>query len=184
MSLLLPPPPGGPQFEAGSKPHGNLATQDLDILIQQPLAFLTAGIFARVHQATAQTLTDAADNVIHYDTVDEDPYSGWSGSPNWRWAVPAGCSGWYHVRVGCSLATVPANTELRPEVTVNGINQFSLQDPVSPSAPMLVTGSAYVYLFGGVDYVQGTVHLTAGSNEPTSVTAGLQPMLELSWVSN
>lgn len=183
MPLLLPPPVGGPAFTAGSAPHGNQATQDLDVLIQQPIAFLTAGIFARVHQATAQTLTNTAYNTITYDTVDEDPYGGWDAA-NHRWACPAGCSGWYHVRVGVSLATVPANTELRPTVTVTGTVTYCLQDSQSPTAPMFVAGSAYVYLQGGVDYVAGQAYLNAGANEPTDITAGQRSLMELSWISN
>jgi hypothetical protein len=191
MTLLVPPPAGGPVLPAGLSPHGDQLTADLNNLITNPISFLAAGIFARLRQASGtQTLTASATNVISYDTVDEDPYSGWSATATGTqaahsWQPPAGCSGWYWVHVSVSLGTVPADSVLRPVVLVTGTPQFALETAKAPSAPMIISGSALVYMLGGADYVQGAVFFASGSgNEPTSIAAGYQSLMDVSWESN
>lgn len=191
MTLLLPPPAGGPVIPAGLAVHGDKLTRDLNTLITNPVSFLATGIFARLRQASgAQTLTASATSVLAFDTVDEDPYSGWSAAGTATqaadsWQPPAGCSGWYLVHVSASLGTVPADSVLRPVVVVTGVPQFAVEDPKAPSAPMIASGSAFVYLLGGSDYVQGAVFFASGSgNEPTSIAAGYQSVMDLSWESN
>lgn len=191
MTLLLPPPAGGPVIPAGLSPHGDKLTADLNALITSPIAFCAAGIFARVRQASAtQTLTASATSVLSYDTVDEDPYSGWSAAGTatqaaHSWQPPAGGSGWYHVHLSVSLGTVPADSVLRPVVLVTGVPQFAVETAKAPSAPMIASGSAWVYLLGGSDYVQGAAFFASASgNEPTSIAAGYQSLMDVSWDSN
>lgn len=188
---LFPPPAGGPVLPAGLSPHGDKLTADLNAGITQPIQFLGTGIFARVRQASGtQTLTASATNVLNFDTVDEDPYAGWSATSTatqaaHSWQPPAGCSGWYHVHVSASLGTVPADSVLRPVILVTGVAQFAVETAKAPGAPMLAPGSAYVYLLGGVDYVQGAAFFASGSgNEPTSIAAGFQSLMDISWESN
>jgi hypothetical protein len=190
--MLLPPPPGGPVIPAGLAPHGDKLTADLNQLITNPMAFCTAGIFARLRQsAGTQSLTSGAHTVINYDTVDEDPYGGWSAGntptrPAWSWQPPAGCSGWYNIVVSASLASVPSDAVLRPAVSVSGAVQYATGSSVlSTSAPGILPGSARVYLLGGVDYVQGTPYFASGSgSQMTSNTAGFQSLLQIAWESN
>ena len=189
--MLYPPPPGGPVIPAGLAVHGNQLTADLNNLVINPILFCVTGIFARLRQAvTAQTLTASATTMIEFDTVDEDPYLGWSASATstqaaWSWQPPAGCSGWYHVHVAVSLGTVPSDAALRPVVYVTGVPQFTVDVPKAPNSPEICGGSAYVYLLGGADYVQcGAAYSSASGNEPTSITTGYQPVMDISWESN
>lgn len=176
---LLPPPAGGPQFTAGSKPHGDRATRDLTRLITNPLAFLTTGISARLTQSASSQGLVTGNNVLQMDTTAEDPYGGWAGSPVWAWYCPPGCSGWYQVLVEVSAAS--GTPELRPWVSVGGTVITSLQGCAGAS-PRTAGGSGYVYLLGGVSYVQAGTW--AGSSVSTVITAGQQSRLELQWVSN
>lgn len=188
---LYPPPAGGPVLPAGLSPHGDQLTADLNQLITNSIAFCATGIFARLRQASGtQTLTANATNVLSYDTVDEDPYAGWSAASTGTqaahsWQPPAGCSGWYLVHLSISLGTVPADSVLRPVVVVTGASQFAVECAKAPGAPEIASGSAFVYLLGGVDYVQGGVFFNSGSgNEPTSIAAGYQSVMDVSWESN
>lgn len=188
---LYPPPAGGPVIPAGLPVHGNLLTADLDNLIITPVRFCAAGIFARLRQASGtQSLTASATTVISFDTVDEDAYGGWSATATatqaaHSWQPPAGCSGWYHVHVSVSLGTVPSDAVLRPVVLVAGASQFAAECGKAPSAPMIASGSAWVYLLGGADYVQaGAAYASASGNEPTSIAAGYQSVMDVSWESN
>jgi hypothetical protein len=189
---LFPPPPGGPVLPAGLSPHGDQLTADLNALITSPVSFLATGVFARLRQASAgQSLTPAAHNVLAYDTVDEDPYGGWSATatasqPAHSWLCPAGCSGWYLATVTASLATPPSDSALRPEILLNGSPWLALAGPgATASTNSQGDGSGYVYLLGGSDYVQGGAFLATGSGaQLTSVAAGFQPLLQVSWESN
>ncbi len=188
---LFPPPPGGPVIPAGLSPHGDQLTADLNALITNPLSFLVTGVFARLRQASAgQSLTSNAHDVIDFDTTDEDPYGGWSATstasqPAFSWLCPPGCSGFYLVTVTASLATPPSDAVLRPEVILTGVPQYALAAPGETLANMQGDGSAYVYMLGGVDYVQGGAFYQSGSGASlTSVAAGFQPLLQVSWESN
>lgn len=177
---LYPPPSGGPQFTAGSAPRGNQATQDLDVLIQQPLAFCTAGIFARLRQtSTAQSLASGL-NAVHFDTVDEDPYSGWNGT-SWYWSPPVGCSGWYHVTITAAV-TYSSAVQMQAEVVINGTAQWTYQS-TCPASPYLQCGSSFVYLFGGVDQLQAGIY-SNGTGLTTDNTGGQQSTMQLAWISN
>lgn len=183
---LFPPPAGGPVIPAGLAVHGNQLTADLNQLITQPISFLATGVFARMRQTTpAQSLTSGAENVLAYDTVDEDPYAGWNAASNW-WMPPAGCSGWYLVVVACSAASPPSDAILRPVILLNGTPQYALEGPGAPgSSPLSASGSALIYMLGGSDYVQGGAFWQSGSGAiSTSIAAGDQPLLQVSWESN
>lgn len=188
---LFPPPAGGPVIPAGLSPHGDQLTADLNNLIINPVKFCATGIFARLRQASGtQTLTANATSVLSYDTVDEDPYAGWSATVTGTqaahsWQPPVGCGGWYMVHVSASLGTSPADSVLRPVVLVTGAAQFAVECAKAPGSPEIASGSALVYLLGGSDYVQGGVFFNSGSgNEPTSITAGYQSLMDISWESN
>jgi len=192
MSTLLPPPAGGPVIPAGLYPHGSQLSADLNQLITNPILFTATGILARLRQASsAQTLSTSSATVIQFDTVDEDPYSGWSASATstqaaWSWQPPAGCSGWYHVYVAVSLGTVPSDAVLRPVIVVTGTTQYAVETMLRPSsAPEIVGGSAWVYMLGGADYVQAAAVFSSSSgSEPTSVATSYQSVMDVSWESN
>jgi hypothetical protein len=189
--VLYPPPPGGPVIPAGLAVHGSQLTADLNQLITNPVLFAATGIFARLRQAAGtQTLTAGAATMVAYDTVDEDPYSGWSATATatqaaWSWQPPAGCSGWFHVHLTVSLGTVPSDAVLRPVVYVTGQPQFAVETAKAPNVPQVATGSALVYAVGGADYIQGGAFLaTSSGNEPTSIATGYQSLMDISWESN
>lgn len=186
---LFPPPAGGPVIPAGLAAHGDQLTADLNNLITNPLKFAVTGIFARLRQAsTTTTLTSGSTTVIQYDTTDEDPYGGWSASatatqPAWSWQPPAGCSGWYHVLVAASLGTVPASTVLRPVILQTGTAAYAVPAAgFTTFAPEVLSASAWIWMLGGSDYVQGAAFLQSSANEPTSTT--FPSLLQVSWTSN
>lgn len=181
---LFPPPAGGPVIPAGLSPHGNLLTADLDNLIISPVKFCATGIFARMRQTISQSLTNNAENILSLDTVDEDPYGGWNAGSNY-WTPPAGCSGWYQVVVFTSAGTAGSDGVLRPVVILNGTPQYALEGPGPASTSVLAaSGSAWVYLLGGSDQVQGAALWAGTGSVSTSVTASFQSQLQVSWESN
>ena len=185
---LSPPPAGGPQFIAGSKPHGTLGLGEdyanLTGQITGSFGFLTAKAVFRATQITsAQTLT-AGLNAVHLNNIQEDPYSGWDGTNFW-WLPPAGLSGWF-LCTGCVFTAAPAGTNsVAGIINTNGPGDFAGAVTSNPAVshasgrPVM----AVVYLPGGENYVQLQAYL-AGADLNTSVTVGQNSHLEVCFISN
>ena len=78
-----------------------------------PRAVASSGASAS-QTTTATSLPDSgAATTIGFDTVAEDPYSGWD-SGTFLWTPPAGYSGWYQATLTVRTVTVAANVNLRP----------------------------------------------------------------------
>lgn len=177
------PPPVVPVFQPGFCPQ----QADFTSLWQNTAAFFQNRVVARVSQTTTPTTlpSSGALTVIGFDTVLEDPYSGWTGSPSFQWGPPAGYSGWYQVtitvRTGFATSVdlyVYLNTPaLGASAPVTGAQ---LASNVSAGA----SGTFTTYLVGGQDAVQGAARLqNSSANVGTSLTAGQQSTLEVVWLS-
>lgn len=190
MSPLGPPPPGGPQFIAGSVPRGTLGLGDtfanLTNQITDSFQFLTAKpVFRGTQITTAQTLTATLQGV-NLNNVLEDPYSGWvSTAGTFWWLPPANLSGWFLV-TGCVFTAAPAGTNsVTPFIGTNSGASFAGSQTSNPSVahtsgrPVV----AVVYAAGGQNWIQLQAQL-AGANLNTSVTVGQNSHMEIVWCSS
>lgn len=172
--------PSVPVFPAGYGP----AQSDLDTWIYQTFGFLQTRVVFRASQtATATSLPDTgAAATIQFDTVAEDPYSGWDGSTH-LWTPPEGYSGWYQATLLVRTVTLADNVDLRPLLA--GTYGYQLSCVMGASAYGAgASGTFIVYLVGGQDAIGGACELlNSGSAVNTSLTSGQQSALELVWLS-
>jgi hypothetical protein len=179
------PVPAVPQAPAGWHP----VQADLDLWITDSFSFLSQPANFRAQLQGVQSLAGGAFNVLHYDTVLEDPYTGWSAvatgsQPAYSWLCPAGCAGWYEASVTVQTASQGAGTanQLLGAIALNGtLWQYASDDWAAASAPSGSSGPAQVPMLPG-DYLQVWAFTT--QNVSTPATAGQYPALELTWVSS
>jgi hypothetical protein len=174
------PPPSVPVFAAGSAPTPVV----MEALIQAPLGFLTGGITFRAHQATSQSLTAAGYTLLHYDTVDEDPYGGWSSvatsaQPAWSWLAPY--TGWYDLTFGFSFTPVTASTWAGVQVLVSGNAATALGEGTSYGG---ASGSYVIGMAGGVDYVQFEAYVAASGLSTSVASAGVWSTAEITYTGS
>jgi hypothetical protein len=177
FSATALPPPAVPVFPAG---YGPLPA-DFNGWVQAPLGFLTGQVVFRGAQTVTQSYTAGSNNVIRYDTVNEDPYAGWNGSPSWWWLAPY--TGWYEIIVTVSLAATTNYAQAAIFVT-GGTQQYISSEHQGPAGTFGGAGAyAIVALTGGVDYVQGIV-MPVTSTVSNDVSApGRYPRLTISYLS-
>lgn len=171
--------PSVPVFPAGFGPEAT----DFGTWIYQTFAFLQTRVVFRASQTTTATsLPDSgAATTIHFDTVAEDPYSGWDDS-TYLWTPPAGYSGWYQATLCVRTADVGTDVDLR--ALLAGTYDYSLSTVMTAPTGGGVEGTFIVYLVGGQDTIGGAAELLfSGSAVDTSLTAGQQSTFELIWVS-
>ena len=174
------PAPSVPVFPAGYGP----TQTDLDNWWYNVAGFLQTGVVFRASQTTTATsLPDSgAATTIGFDTVLEDPYSGWDGS-TFLWTPPAGYSGWYQATLTVRTVEVAANVNLRP-LLAGTYGQALATAMGADTSGAGVSGTFIVYLVGGQDTIGGACELlNSGSAKNTSLTSGQQSTLELVWVS-
>lgn len=174
------PAPSVPVFPAGYGP----TQTDLDNWWYNVAGFLQQGVVFRASQTSAATsLPDSgASTLIHFDTVAEDPYSGWDDS-TYLWTPPAGYSGWYQATLLVRTAEVGADVDLRPLLAgTYGQALATAQGTTGFGAG--VSGTYAVYLVGGQDTIGGACELlNSSANVDTSTTAGQVSTFELVWLS-
>ena len=173
-------PPAVPVFNAGAGP----SAAGLNTRWYQNAAFLQNKVVFRASQTTTATsLPDSSvATTIGFDTVAEDPYSGWD-SGTFLWTPPAGYSGWYQATLTIRTVTLANNTDLRPLLA--GTYAYTLACVMGSSSNGAgAEGTFTVYLVGGQDSVGGACQLlNSGAAKNTSLTAGQQSAFELVWVS-
>ena len=171
--------PSVPSFPAGYGP----TQTDFNNWWYQTAAFLQNRVVFRASQTTTATsLPDSgAATTIGFDTVLEDPYSGWDGS-TFLWTPPAGYSGWYQASLTVRTADVAVNVDLRPLLA--GTYGFQMACVMGATFGAGVSGTYVVYLVGGQDTIGGACQLlNSSANVDTSTTSGQQSTFELVWVS-
>jgi hypothetical protein len=176
------PPLQVPSFAAGLGPQAS----DMNTWWYSTAGFMQNRVVARLSQSvSAQSLpSSGANTTIQFDTVIEDPYSGWQGSPSYAWEPPAGYSGWYQVTITIRTVALPTLVDL-----FAGLGGTYSDKLVSIQGAQDVGAGASarfaVYLVGGQDTVTAVCELlNSGSNENTSITAGRQSTMEITWLSS
>jgi len=181
LTIPVPPAPVVPFFAAGSEP--DLA--DFTRLIYDNFWFLSQRVVFRGRQAGAgQSMLIASP--LKIDTIDEDPFNGWSGSPNWYWTAPY--NGWYQITLTGFAATLSAGGALFLVVSggaVGGGASYGVaQQNVQTAHGQGSSGTFWLYLLGGQDVVQASVQYDGSAGAPmTSVTAGQQSGMEICWAA-
>jgi hypothetical protein len=186
---LNPPPAGGPQFIAGSKPHGTAGLGDsfanLTTQITNSFGFVTAKpVFRGTQTSGAQTTVTSALVPIHLNNILEDPYSGWDAVNN-RWMPPVGLSGWF-LAVGNVFTVSPGATKVVGALGTNGPGAtFYGSETANPSVAHTCGGPcmAVAFLTGGANFWQLQAY-TTGTGIATSVTVGQNSHMEIVWISN
>ena len=172
------PVPAVPAVAAGWGP----LPADFTTWVTNPFSYLAQPVVFRAHRAAAQSLTGGAYNILALDTVDEDPYGGWSSGTH-AWTCPAGCSGWYEATLSGFLNSQGGTSDQNVAViALNGALWSVGPDDWAPSSgDSGANGSVQVPLLAG-DTVQMWVFTTVSVSTPT--TAGQLPAMELAWVSS
>lgn len=171
--------PSVPVFPAGYGP------QALDFYNwwYQTAAFLQNKVVLRVSQTTTPTsLPDSgAATTIGFDTVAEDPYSGWDSGTH-LWTPPAGYSGWYQATLTVRTGDVGTDVDLR--ALLAGTYTNALATTMTAPTGGGVEGTFIVYLVGGQDTIGGAAELlNSGSAVDTGLAAGGQSTFELVFIS-
>ena len=176
--------PQVPVFPAGYAPLPG----DFDNWIQAPLAFLTSKVMLRAELAGTQVLTANTSTLLPFNSILEDPFSGWDASQS-QWFCPAGYSGTYEVTLTASCGPgIGSTTLVTPQVGVNSAAFLYTVDRAwvpGATVPGIASGSTLVQLYGGTDSVQGYAALPSGSgtNGGVVTTAGQRCELTISWCS-
>jgi hypothetical protein len=170
--------PVAPAFIAGYGPLPG----DFNGWVQAPFAFLTSKIVFRAEHHSSTSLPASANTLIKFDTVLEDPYSGWSSGAG-TWTCPAGCSGWYGVTMtatgsnpGNATSVISALIALNGTVVQSMSSEWSADGHSSGAA-----GSYPVSLYGGQDAISGWIYTSTAVSTPT--TNGQWPTMEICWIS-
>lgn len=179
------PAPPVPQIPAGWYP----VQPDFDLWVTNSFSFLSQPANFRAQLTAGQALTGGAFNVVHFDSVLEDPYSGWSPTATgsqaaWSWKCPPGCGGWYEVTLAGFAASQGAGTtnQVATALILNGsLWQYASDDWAVASAVSGSSGAVPVPLLPG-DYVQAAILPSASVSAPA--TAGELASMELTWVSS
>jgi len=177
--VTLYAPPAIPAFPAG---FGALPAT-MDSLIQAPLGFLATSIVFRAHQATTQSLTSGTFVTIKYDTIDEDPYGGWSATATGSqsahsWLAPY--TGWYVLEMTYNYTpTSPATWSGAGFLQdATALYQFGAQLSYGGD------GGAYILpLIGGTDYIEFQAQINLAGLSTAVGSAGVQPSAEVSFIS-
>lgn len=183
-ALIPQPAPAIPQVPAGWRP----SQADMDLWVTRPLSFLAQRANLRVQLTGGQSFTGGALNTIHFDTVLEDPYGGWSATVTgsqlaFSWLCPPGCAGWYEVTLRAFTGNQASTTaQVIPALALNGtLWQYGGGAWAVSGGDTGAAGAVQVPLSPG-DYVQALILPSVSTTAPT--TAGQLASMELTWVSS
>lgn len=176
--MTAPTVPPVPQIPAGYGPQ----QADLTLWVTTPFSYLASPTVFRAQLQGGQPLSAATLTLLQLDTILEDPWSGWSGSPTWAWTCPANCQGWYEVTLTLLTGNQGAsNAQVQPDLYLNGARY------AAPSAGWAVNGhgagscgSLMVPLQAG-DQLQMYGFATDATSTPS--TSGQYTSMEIAWFS-
>jgi hypothetical protein len=181
-----PVPPGGepltiPVFDAGYPPQ----PADFNNWIQVPFTFLTQKtVFRASLNNNAINLPTGQNTLIPFDTILEDPWSGWDVATS-SWTCPAGKSGTYLVSVtGAAQGVSDPTATLQPLAGLNGTPIWTVNNTWAPSNQIAVaSGSMPVQLYAGQDQVSGWLFWNASKDGQVSCLGGRRCTIEITWQS-
>ncbi|MCW2900429.1 MAG: hypothetical protein JWO67_2694 [Streptosporangiaceae bacterium] len=179
------PVPSVPVFYAGQAP-----TAQLNIM-SNAFSFLLAKVAFRARRAATGTVTKNAHTLVPWDTIDEDPYTGWAAGTPTIYTVQA--PGWYLCTGTISLAgTGAAGTVLIPAFAINGGSQTGQGSsgwegpeifiPTGATDPKCASGGWEGYCNAG-DQITLDCFLSSepAANLTWQTTAGAQSRIEILW---
>jgi hypothetical protein len=175
------PFPSVPDWIAGFGPQQS----DMYSLWTSPAAFFQNRMVLRVSQAsTSQNLpSSGALTTITFDTVLEDPYSGWNATSH-SWTPPTGLFGWFQVTLTVWVSSPGLGVVLEVgTLTATSVDSLALCDIICNSGQGGAEGTYFVYLNGGQDNVAGQAKVMGASGAvATDVTAGQNSTMEIVWL--
>lgn len=171
-------------------PVGSLP-EEFNAKVRDPFTGLLAPPTFRARNTAGQTIAENIVQAVTWDTIDEDPYAGWSAGSPTRYTVPDGWAGWWHATANVSLSgTGATGLALIPSIAVNsGLpNLGSVYEgqevfvPTGVAAQVKTVNSAWwVYAKPG-DVIEVTLwYSTESTITAVDTTAGLECRLELIW---
>jgi hypothetical protein len=172
--------PSVPDFLAGVGPQQS----DMQSLwVNAATFYRTRVVFRATQTSTATTIPDTgAYTTIAFDTILEDPYSGWNATSH-HWQAPAGYSGWYLATACVFVVTAPVQSIIA--INILGSAQVEPASAISCTGQAGVTCADYAFLAGGQDAltVQGAL-LNSSSSVTTSLNTGYTSTFEVLWISS
>jgi hypothetical protein len=179
-------PPAIPAFYPGQ----DTVTQ-LNVMAAA-LTFMRNKVAFRARRAATGTVTKNAHTLVPWDTIDEDPYTGWAAGTPTIYTVQA--PGWYLCLGTASVAgTGAAGTVLIPSFGINGSSQTGqgsngwegpeLFIPTGAPDPKCAAGFWEGYCNLG-DQITLDVFLSSepAANFTWQTTAGAQSRIEILWM--
>jgi hypothetical protein len=179
-------PPAVPAFYPGIDTVSQLNT------MATALAFMRAKVAFRARRAATGTVARNGHTLVPWDTIDEDPYTGWVAGTPTVYTVQA--PGWYLCVGTISLGSAAAaNTVAIPAFAINGGSQTGqgpngwegpeLFIPTGASDPKCVAGFWEGYCNLG-DQIALDVFLSSepAANLTWQTTAGAQSRIEILWM--
>jgi hypothetical protein len=174
--MPLYPPPGPVLIPDGYAP----LAADFTGWAINPLGFAATGICFRAQQQTPQsTGAPGAFTPMQYDTVLEDPFTGWSAANFW-WVPPY--DGWYEVLTGANIAATAGSPDIEAALLLSGVRTELAQVPTYSGNMGACSGQGWVYAAGGVDTIQGVIFSSATTTTDCSA-ASRYPWMEISLAS-
>jgi hypothetical protein len=167
------PLPVVPVFPAGYAPQ----VADFTTWVTNSLGFCTGGVMFRAEQRTVQAFSANTTTTVTFDTVLEDPYSGWNAGTS-AWTAPV--TGWYAVSLTVSVAALTGT--ITPGIELDGgVGYAAAALNISVNAPGGTPGIFWVPMVAGSDSLQGRVSVTGAGS--TDVTSGQRSTLEIAFMS-
>lgn len=183
------PSPAVPVFPAGFTPQA----ADFNGWWFNTASFLqTRVVFRALQNNTVTTLPSShAAQVIQFDTVLEDPYSGWN-SGTFLWQPPVGYSGWYHITFTLLTNPPPSLADLYSTITFSGTpiwQSATVQGVQANSQSGSIAGSSATYrayMAGGQTSVGGYGALFNSASSVTTFSngSGLGSTMEIVWIAS
>lgn len=166
-------PPAIPQFPAGFGP----LPANMNAWVQAPFGFLTNSVVFRAERHATQAIGATTYTPIQYDTIQEDPFSGWAATVANAWTAPF--TGWYEICVTAQVST--SSVVMSAGAQITGSVNYRTDQLSTPTMPGGVTASYTSAMVGGSDYAQGVVWTSIAA--ALSATAGRYSAMEIIFLS-
>jgi hypothetical protein len=165
-----------PVFPAGYAP----LPADMDNWVQTPFSFLTSKPVFRAQYQGTLTLTATSFTQVIYDTILDDPFSGWDATSG-EWTPPDVGTGWYEITMTAFTTNPSVNDQVQACLYLDGaLYNRGIGWGVNGHATG-ITSSIPVAMVGGQDNVSAYIYSTASTT--TTATAGQYPTMEIIWIS-
>lgn len=165
-----------PVFPAGWAPSDS----DMTGWVTNPLSFCTSGVVFQAEQTATQSLTanTYSGNTITFDTVIEDPYSGWSPITD-QWTAPQ--TGWYEMIATVGLAAAAGS--LGVAFIISGTRYEMSIMPMSSLNTSATTSHWIAHLLSGIDTASVAVNPIGAGPYSTANGVTVRSSFEISFLS-